>query len=440
MTNPLLPSLPAPTPKVQQPNLLSFRTTFTSSPNEPRRATLPYIEMMSIASAPPAMPHPGQSLYFDTRPPGAMPSYSDENATLHYDSRSSSHIWDKHTSDPAIWATTSTSSAVTTPLSVPRKDPLAGWSPASSTTSSSVNATTSPGIAAQPPAPILPPIQLDMASVPKRDSSDDDRPRLPSISASVAQPRYGPTPQPLLQLSKSQVPASEIPPQPQRRASHAESIERARAVTEYRRGIERVQENTSHIYHFVARHAPPPPSGSPAGYPRQTAPLSMIEEILRRARENVRFLQAWRDATEAMELQRRTAAAGSSYQGVVQNDKQDKIESDISVGIAETSTGSAPPQSKKRARGVQPSRCHQCGISETPEWRRGPDGARTLCNACGLHHAKLIKKRGILAATAVASSINGSTSGQPSFSAGVVSPTTMPLDNGAPDYSPPQWR
>lgn len=29
-------------------------------------------------------------------------------------------------------------------------------------------------------------------------------------------------------------------------------------------------------------------------------------------------------------------------------------------------------------------RCHSCNISETPEWRRGPDGARTLCNACGL--------------------------------------------------------
>lgn len=29
-------------------------------------------------------------------------------------------------------------------------------------------------------------------------------------------------------------------------------------------------------------------------------------------------------------------------------------------------------------------KCHSCGTTETPEWRRGPDGARTLCNACGL--------------------------------------------------------
>ncbi|KAI7893128.1 uncharacterized protein EV154DRAFT_601044 [Mucor mucedo] len=44
-------------------------------------------------------------------------------------------------------------------------------------------------------------------------------------------------------------------------------------------------------------------------------------------------------------------------------------------------------------RPVFQNRCHSCHISETPEWRRGPDGARTLCNACGLHYAKLAKKK-----------------------------------------------
>jgi hypothetical protein len=29
---------------------------------------------------------------------------------------------------------------------------------------------------------------------------------------------------------------------------------------------------------------------------------------------------------------------------------------------------------------------------ETPEWRNGPDGPATLCNACGLHYAKLKRK------------------------------------------------
>ncbi|GEQ71949.1 hypothetical protein JCM33374_g5635 [Metschnikowia sp. JCM 33374] len=38
--------------------------------------------------------------------------------------------------------------------------------------------------------------------------------------------------------------------------------------------------------------------------------------------------------------------------------------------------------------------CHRCGTTDTPEWRRGPKGLRTLCNACGLFHAKLVKRLG----------------------------------------------
>lgn len=40
------------------------------------------------------------------------------------------------------------------------------------------------------------------------------------------------------------------------------------------------------------------------------------------------------------------------------------------------------------------NKCHRCGTTETPEWRSGPNGLRTLCNACGLFHAKLVKRKG----------------------------------------------
>ncbi|CAO3566441.1 unnamed protein product [Mortierella alpina] len=55
----------------------------------------------------------------------------------------------------------------------------------------------------------------------------------------------------------------------------------------------------------------------------------------------------------------------------------------------------APTQKyRKRAKRTQPpGRCLSCDSSDTPEWRRGPDGARTLCNACGLHYAKLLKRQ-----------------------------------------------
>ncbi|KAJ1973651.1 hypothetical protein H4R35_004006, partial [Dimargaris xerosporica] len=69
----------------------------------------------------------------------------------------------------------------------------------------------------------------------------------------------------------------------------------------------------------------------------------------------------------------------------------------------------APTRAKYRKRTrksglATPGRCHSCNISETPEWRRGPDGARTLCNACGLHYAKLTKKRAQEAAKLLESS------------------------------------
>ncbi|KAI1298994.1 hypothetical protein EDD11_006575 [Mortierella claussenii] len=55
---------------------------------------------------------------------------------------------------------------------------------------------------------------------------------------------------------------------------------------------------------------------------------------------------------------------------------------------------------RKRAKRTHPpGRCLSCDSSDTPEWRRGPDGARTLCNACGLHYAKLLKRQNKQAAS-----------------------------------------
>ncbi|POY70152.1 putative Non-specific serine/threonine protein kinase [Rhodotorula taiwanensis] len=36
--------------------------------------------------------------------------------------------------------------------------------------------------------------------------------------------------------------------------------------------------------------------------------------------------------------------------------------------------------------------CRDCGTVESPEWRKGPDGPKSLCNACGLRYAKLVSK------------------------------------------------
>ncbi|QLQ82100.1 hypothetical protein HG537_0G03550 [Torulaspora globosa] len=39
-------------------------------------------------------------------------------------------------------------------------------------------------------------------------------------------------------------------------------------------------------------------------------------------------------------------------------------------------------------------KCLQCSATDTPEWRKGPVGPTTLCNACGLFYKKLLKRFG----------------------------------------------
>ncbi|KAM0791790.1 hypothetical protein ACM66B_004053 [Microbotryomycetes sp. NB124-2] len=40
-----------------------------------------------------------------------------------------------------------------------------------------------------------------------------------------------------------------------------------------------------------------------------------------------------------------------------------------------------------------PAACQSCGIINSPEWRKGPDGTKSLCNACGLRYARSVAKQ-----------------------------------------------
>lgn len=48
----------------------------------------------------------------------------------------------------------------------------------------------------------------------------------------------------------------------------------------------------------------------------------------------------------------------------------------------------APAKKKKKSSAgggaAQPRRCSHCGVTKTPQWRAGPLGSKTLCNACGV--------------------------------------------------------
>jgi len=49
------------------------------------------------------------------------------------------------------------------------------------------------------------------------------------------------------------------------------------------------------------------------------------------------------------------------------------------------------------ADGVERRVCSFCGTTRSSEWRRGPAGTKSLCNACGLHYSKILKKEHVLA-------------------------------------------
>ncbi|PWY80677.1 hypothetical protein BO70DRAFT_362624 [Aspergillus heteromorphus CBS 117.55] len=55
------------------------------------------------------------------------------------------------------------------------------------------------------------------------------------------------------------------------------------------------------------------------------------------------------------------------------------------------STSSADVDRRKRMKGEY--MCTDCGTSDSPEWRKGPEGPKSLCNACGLRWAKKEKRR-----------------------------------------------
>ncbi|KNE56432.1 hypothetical protein AMAG_02241 [Allomyces macrogynus ATCC 38327] len=89
---------------------------------------------------------------------------------------------------------------------------------------------------------------------------------------------------------------------------------------------------------------------------------------------------------------------------------------------------------RKRARKIgHPAvgHCLSCKTTEAPEWRRGPMGRGTLCNACGLHWAKLRRKLGdnspMRGPTPGASGVSASTA-----AAATMATTTAPSSSSLP--------
>eukprot|EP01096_Ripella_sp_DP13-Kostka_P000981 TRINITY_DN1115_c0_g1_i2.p1 TRINITY_DN1115_c0_g1~~TRINITY_DN1115_c0_g1_i2.p1 ORF type:complete len:358 (+),score=119.45 TRINITY_DN1115_c0_g1_i2:107-1180(+) len=57
-------------------------------------------------------------------------------------------------------------------------------------------------------------------------------------------------------------------------------------------------------------------------------------------------------------------------------------------------TAQSITKKRRRVRAEMPEDvfCRHCKTTQTPEWRRGPDGRKSLCNACGLFFSEMMRK------------------------------------------------
>ncbi|KAL1935475.1 hypothetical protein VTP01DRAFT_4615 [Rhizomucor pusillus] len=149
----------------------------------------------------------------------------------------------------------------------------------------------------------------------------------------------------------------------------------------------------------LTRPQPPPPPPAPPQQPQLSSPTRQQQQQSRRITTSNR--------------------SSSPYYSQVIKLSHDEV-------TWRTIEGSRVRQRRRTRRTTFPGRCHSCNISETPEWRRGPDGARTLCNACGLHYAKLTRKRAAAAAAAAsATTTNTGTSQHAEESVSLSSSSTL---------------
>lgn len=69
-----------------------------------------------------------------------------------------------------------------------------------------------------------------------------------------------------------------------------------------------------------------------------------------------------------------------------------KSSSSSSSSTTTTTTTTTSPRAWRGRFGAYEKKCENCQTNASPEWRRGPSGHKTLCNACGLRYARSVAK------------------------------------------------
>ncbi|EEH06984.1 conserved hypothetical protein [Histoplasma capsulatum G186AR] len=179
-------------------------------------------------------------------------------------------------------------------------------------------------------------------------------------------------------------------------APHSETVKRQLDVYDVESSYHEIIEAGSRVVefarHFGAKAHQSNRSGPVVGLIPQLSEIDDIAQTIRRTSDALARIRglAVEQALADQQVEQRAQRQAYKANGARNEEQATPYREDYKSG-----GGFAGGDTKKRrGKAAPPGRCHSCNRAETPEWRRGPDGARTLCNACGLHYAKLTRKAG----------------------------------------------
>lgn len=212
----------------------------------------------------------------------------------------------------------------------------------------------------------------------------------PSTSTYSAPPRYPPPTwrdsSELAHLEEKKINRSSLAPYGESVKRHLESFDLEASLNEMADGAGRIAE-FSKVYRQRA-HENQRIGMTPQSMPR----LEEVDDMLKQSERIQMSLQRMRDVVFNHHQASIAEPPRDPYRQMngYDPDNASNYGDDNKMG----GFAGGDSKTRKRGRAAPPGRCHSCNRAETPEWRRGPDGARTLCNACGLHYAKLTRKMG----------------------------------------------
>ncbi|KAK8214732.1 hypothetical protein M8818_002312 [Zalaria obscura] len=183
-----------------------------------------------------------------------------------------------------------------------------------------------------------------------------------------------------------------LPPPGASQAAYGDSVKRHLNFYDFEAALNDIAENSGVTLDFSRQYGARMHQMQRSGpLPGSMPAITEIDDLANKTRNTLEALSRMREVL----LAEQQAAYYQQAQEQRYKAEDDAKHHDAASQQDDKAGGFAGAESKKRrGRAAPPGRCHSCNRAETPEWRRGPDGARTLCNACGLHYAKLTRKAG----------------------------------------------